>query len=204
MPGRPALVLLAGPSGSGKSRLAWLSGCVSVRLDDFYRDADDDDMPRWAGIVDWDDPHSWNGAAAIAAITTLIAEGTVTVPVYDISLSRRIGSHQLVLPEPGAGQRLCIVAEGIFAPELVRRCRDLGLDTTGVWLTRQGLLVFLLRLVRDLREHRKAPPILLRRGWALMRKEPAQRRAAEAKGCEMLTMRQAAARIHGLRVALTP
>ena len=203
MPGRPALVLLAGPSGSGKSRLAWLSGCVSVRLDDFYRD-DDDDMPRWAGIVDWDDPHSWNGGAAIAAITTLIAEGTVTVPVYDISLSRRIGSHQLVLPEPGAGQRPCIVAEGIFAPELVRRCRDLGLDTTGVWLTRQGLLVFLLRLVRDLREHRKAPPILLRRGWALMRKEPAQRRAAEAKGCEMLTMRQAAARIHGLRVALTP
>jgi uridine kinase len=193
MPGRPALVLLAGPSGSGKSRLAWLSGCVSVRLDDFYRDADDEDMPRWGEIIDWDDPHSWNAAAAVAAITTLIDEGTVTVPVYDI------GSHQLVLPEPGAGQRLCIVAEGIFAPELVRRCRDLGLDTMGVWLTRQGLLVFLLRLVRDLREHRKAPPILVRRGWALLRKEPAQRRAATAKGCERLTMRQAANRIESLR-----
>lgn len=199
MPAPPALVLLAGPSGSGKSRLARLSGCVSVRLDDFYRDADDADMPRWGEIVDWDDPHSWNGQAAIDAITTLLDEGSVKVPVYDISLSRRIGWHELVLPTASPGQRLCIVAEGIFAPELVRPCRELGLDTTGVWLARTGLVVFLLRLVRDLREHRKAPHILFRRGWALLRKEPAQRRAAEAKGCQTLTMRRAAARIESLR-----
>lgn len=199
MPARPALILLAGPSGSGKSRLARLSGCLSVRLDDFYRDFDDADMPRWGEIVDWDDPHSWNGRAAIDAITTLLDQGSVKVPVYDISLSRRIGWHEVVLPDPAAGQRLCIVAEGIFAPELVRPCQDLGLDTTGVWLDRGGFLVFLLRLVRDLREHRKAPHILLRRGWALFRKEPAQRRAAKAKGCEALTMRQAAARIESLR-----
>jgi uridine kinase len=173
---------------------------VSVRLDDFYRDFDDHDMPRWGEIVDWDDPHSWDGKAAIEAITTLLEKGSVMVPVYDISLSRRIGWHELVLPESPAGQRVCIVAEGIFAPELVRPCRALGLDTTGVWLARTGLLVFLLRLVRDLREHRKAPHILFRRGWALLRKEPAQRRAAEAKGCETRTMRQASALIHGLRV----
>ena len=199
MPARPALVLLAGPSGSGKSRLARLSGCVSVRLDDFYRDADDADMPRWGEIVDWDDPHSWNAAAAIAAITTLLEQGSVRVPVYDISLSRRIGYHELVLPDTPPGQRVCIVAEGIFAPELVHPCRELGIATTGVWLARTGFLVFLLRLVRDLREHRKAPHILLRRGWALLRKEPALRRAARAKGCEALTMRQAAARIESLR-----
>ncbi len=170
-----------------------------MRLDDFYRDADDEDMPRWGGIVDWDDPHSWNADAATTAITTLLERGAVSVPVYDISLSRRIGYHDLVLPETPAGQRVCIVAEGIFAPELVRRCRELGLETTGVWLSRGGPLVFVLRLVRDLREHRKAPHILLRRGWALLRKEPAQRRAAEAKGCETLTMRRAAARIESLR-----
>jgi len=51
----------------------------------------------------------------------------------------------------------------------------------------------------NLREHRKAPHILFRRGWALLRKEPALRRAAEAKGCETLTMRQASARIQSLR-----
>jgi uridine kinase len=199
VPAPPALVLLAGPSGSGKSRLARLSGCVSVRLDDFYRDFDDADMPRWGEIVDWDDPHSWNGDAALAALRTLLDEGRVSVPVYDISLSRRVGEHELVLPEPADGERVCIVAEGIFAPELVRPCRELGLETTGIWLARGGVLVFLLRLARDLREHRKAPHILLRRGLALLRKEPAQRRAAEVKGCETLTMRQAAVRIGSLR-----
>lgn len=199
MPAPPALLLLAGPSGCGKSRLARMSGCVSVRLDDFYRDADDADLPHWGGIVDWDDPGSWNGEAAATAIRTLIDEGSVHVPVYDISLSKRVGSHELHLPEPSPGERVCIVAEGIFAPELVRRCRDLGIDTTGVWLTRVRVLVFWLRLVRDLKDHRKAPLILVRRGWTLLLKEPAQRRAAVAKGCETLSMRQAASRIESLR-----
>lgn len=203
MPVPPALVLLAGPSGSGKSRLAELSGCVSVRLDDFYRDVDDPDLPHWGEIVDWDDPHSWDADAAIAAIQALVDEGRVMVPDYDISTSHRVGTHELILPETPDGQRLCLVAEGIFAPELVRRCEELGLDTTGVWLTRSGALVFLLRLVRDLREHRKPPHILLRRGLALVRKEPAQRRAATAKGCRTLTMRQASALIDRLRTTVT-
>jgi uridine kinase len=192
-------MLLAGPSGSGKSRLARLSGCVNVRLDDFYRDADEADLPHWGGIVDWDDPGSWNGEAAATAIRALIDEGRVHMPLYDISLSKRVGSHELYLPEAAPGERVCIVAEGIFAPELVRRCRDLGIDTTGVWLTRTRLLVFWLRLVRDLKDHRKAPLILLRRGWTLLLKEPEQRRAAVAKGCETLSMRQAASRIESLR-----
>lgn len=199
MPARPALMLLAGASGSGKSRLARVSGCVSLPLDDFYRDADDAGLPHWGGIVDWDDPGSWNGEAAATAIRTLIDEGTVHVPVYDISLSRRIGSHELHLPEASPGERVCIVAEGIFAPELVQRCRDLGIDTTGVWLTRPRLLVFWLRLVRDLKDHRKPPLILLHRGWTLLLKEPSQLRAAVAQGCEALSMRQAASRIEALR-----
>ncbi len=159
-----------------------MSGCVSVRLDDFYRDADDPGLPHWGGIVDWDDPGSWNGEAAATAIRTLIDEGRVHVPVYDISLSRRVGEHELHLPEPSPGERVCIVAEGIFAPELVRRCRDLGIDTTGVWLTRPRLLVFWLRLVRDLKDHRKPPLILLRRGWTLLLKEPEQRRGCRREG----------------------
>ena len=50
------LVLIAGASGSGKSRLAHAAGCPSLRLDDFYHDADHPDLPRTEfGIADWDD-----------------------------------------------------------------------------------------------------------------------------------------------------
>ena len=73
------VVVLAGPSGAGKSRLAArLSGAHGwpiVRLDDFYRDEDDPQMPRSAelGIIDWDHPDSWNRAAALEALSLLVA-----------------------------------------------------------------------------------------------------------------------------------
>src|SRR3954468_24226549 len=77
------VVLLAGPSGAGKAglageggvpggRLAEQVGLPVVRLDDFYRDGDDDAMPRSPlGIVDWDDPRSWDGDRAVAALEQL-------------------------------------------------------------------------------------------------------------------------------------
>jgi len=39
------VVVLAGPSGIGKSRLAALSGLPVLRLDDFYRSGDDPALP---------------------------------------------------------------------------------------------------------------------------------------------------------------
>ena len=60
------VVVLAGPSGSGKSRLCRRLGLPFVNLDDFYKDGDAPDLPRvmLAGdeeIVDWDDPASVSG-----------------------------------------------------------------------------------------------------------------------------------------------
>ena len=92
------VVVLAGPSGAGKSRLAQrlhaAHGWPIVRLDDFYRDEDDPAMPRSAelGIVDWDHPDSWNRAAAVDALATLVTTGSVRTPVYDISTSRAVDS----------------------------------------------------------------------------------------------------------------
>ena len=58
---RARVVVLAGPSGTGKSRLAArlcaTHGWPVVRLDDFYRDVDDPKVPVLAsGLTDWDDP----------------------------------------------------------------------------------------------------------------------------------------------------
>ena len=64
--GNARVVLLAGPSGSGKSYVAHRTGLPVLCLDDFYRDGDDPDLPRVDGAVDWESPLAWNAAAIIA------------------------------------------------------------------------------------------------------------------------------------------
>jgi uridine kinase len=181
------VVILAGPSGSGKSHLAARLGWPVLRLDDFYRDADEPNMPLSdLGIVDWDDAASWDSAAAVAAIESLCRAGSADVPVYDIAASRRIGSRTLSL---SPGRRL--VAEGLFAPVIVDACREAGMLDAAICLRRHRVMTFGLRLVRDLREGRKAPWVLVRRGWRLMKDEPRIVADAVAHGCEPMTPGQA-------------
>ncbi|MGW3949932.1 uridine kinase family protein [Streptomyces sp. NPDC004752] len=172
-PPSPAqVVLLCGPSGSGKSLVAARSGLPVLRLDDFYKEGDDPTLPLVAGGVaggadiDWDHPRSWDAEVAVAAIARLCATGSTTVPVYDIAQSARTGEEALHL-----GRAPLFVAEGVFAAEIVARCRELGLLADALCLSRGPLTTFRRRFLRDLREGRKAVPFLLRRGVRLMRAE---------------------------------
>lgn len=162
------VVLLSGPSGSGKSLLAARSGLPVLRLDDFYKEGDDPTLPLVEGSsdIDWDHPLSWDTDAAVAAIEELCRTGRTTVPAYDISLSARTGAETL----HAEGTPL-FVAEGIFAAEIIVRCRELGLLADALCLTRGPVTTFRRRFLRDLKEGRKSVPFLLRRGWRLMRQE---------------------------------
>jgi uridine kinase len=180
------VVLLAGPSGSGKSRVARLASCPQLALDDFYRDGDHPDLLETLGIVDWDHPSSWDTEAAAAAVVELCETGSTDVPVYDISASRRTGGRRVEL-----GGAACFVAEGLFAPEIVRHCRTSGVLADALYLDRPRTLTLLLRFVRDVREHRKPLRVLLRRGVALWRAEPAVRVVALAAGCRPVSLREA-------------
>ncbi len=178
------VVLLAGPSGSGKSYVARHTGLPVLPLDDFYLNGDHPKLPRvgdstdvvsaqsggraarWSGPgpapVDWESPASWDATAAVAAIELLARTGTVEVPHYDISVDRCTGYESLALgPSP------VFVAEGIFAAEIVAACRDRGVLAEAYALRRPRLITFGRRLVRDLAEHRKPPATLLRRGVRL-------------------------------------
>ncbi|MFF5017743.1 uridine kinase [Streptomyces sp. NPDC001165] len=168
-PPSPArVVLLCGPSGSGKSLVAARSGLPVLRLDDFYKEGDDPTLPLVDGSsdIDWDHPQSWDADVAVEAITRLCASGSTPVPVYDIALSARSGEETLHI-----GRTPLFIAEGIFAAEIVERCRELGVLADALCLTRGPVTTFRRRFLRDLKEGRKSVPFLLRRGWRLMRAE---------------------------------
>ncbi|MFF3909036.1 uridine kinase [Streptomyces sp. NPDC001848] len=167
-PARARVVLLCGPSGSGKSLVATRSGLPVLRLDDFYKEGDDPTLPLVEGSsdIDWDHPQSWDADVAVAAIAELCVTGRTTVPVYDIALSARTGEETLDIDRAPA-----FVAEGVFAAEIIERCRELGVMADALCLTRGPLTTFRRRFLRDLREGRKSVPFLLRRGWRLMRAE---------------------------------
>lgn len=190
-------ILLAGPSGSGKSRLARLAQVPLLRLDDFYRDGTEPGLPRTLGIIDWDDPGSWNAEAALRTLGLLTQAGRAEVPKYEIAVSRRTGSHELDLH----GSRL-VVAEGIFATELLAPARAAGLNVEAIYLDRPRTLVALLRLRRDLRAHRKPPLVLVRRGLALWRDQPRLKRHALSTGFKPLSMKAALRHLIRLRDAV--
>jgi len=183
------LVLLAGASGSGKSRLARQVGALVVRLDDFYLDAGPS-LPRTGTGIDWDDVRTWDAAGALAALRALLDAGAADVPEYSLVENRRTGTRRL-----DASGRGCVVAEGIFAIELLPLARAAGLPAEGIYLDRPRTLVAALRLRRDLHQHRKPPLVLLRRGAALWRAQPGLRARALAAGFRPLTMRQAIAHL---------
>lgn len=189
------VVVLAGPSGAGKSRLAGRLGLPVLRLDDFYKDGDDPSLPRIsdgpnAGIVDWDHPASWLLDDAIAALTALCREGRAQVPVYEIAQNGRSGSRTLDL-----GDVRLFVAEGIFAPEVVPACASAGVLAAAYCVRQHPVVTFWRRLTRDLRERRKPPLVLVRRGVALLRDQRRIVAHAVHLGCEPVTPDEAHARM---------
>ncbi|WP_441245778.1 ATP-binding protein [Kitasatospora sp. McL0602] len=165
---RALVVLLSGPSGSGKSSLAARTGLPVLQLDDFYKDGDDPTLPEFAdgSGTDWDSPLSWHREQALAAIRELTSTGRTEVPVYSIPDNGRVGTQSFDLA--GAAG---FIAEGIFAAELVGQCAAEGLLGDAICLRNQPLTTAWRRFRRDVREGRKSVPYLLRRGWRLMRAE---------------------------------
>ncbi len=108
------------------------------------------------------------------------------MPVYDISQNGRTGDQHLDLD----GSAL-FVADGIFAQEIVPRAREAGLLADALCLRQHPVVTFWRRLTRDLREHRKPPLVLVRRGLALMRAQRLVVDHAVALGCRPMSNEQA-------------
>ncbi len=184
---RSRVIVLAGPSGAGKSHLATRLGLPVLRLDDYYKDGDDPSLPMidlggGDPIVDWDDPRSWDADRAVDALAELCHTGRTDAPTYDIAASAHVGHR--VLDLDGAP---VFLAEGIFAHEIVQECRDRGLLVDALCITQHPVKTFVRRLVRDLREHRKPPLVLVRRGLHLLGDQHELVERAAGLGCRVVS-----------------
>ena len=192
------VVLLTGPSGSGKTSLAALTGLPVLNLDDFYKEGTDPTLPQLpdGGGADWDSPLSWDADAAVEAIAALCRTGRTTVPVYDLSVSARVGEAGLDL-----GGAPLFLAEGIFAADVIAGCRAAGLLADALCLRGRPTTTFRRRLARDLREGRKSAPYLVRRGLRLLRNERTIVARHTALGAYACAKPEALARIAAVRAA---
>jgi uridine kinase len=188
---RARVIVIAGPSGSGKSRLSKRVALPVLNLDDFYKSGSDPSLPRLdMGVVDWDDPQSWLHDDALRAIEQLCREGEADVPVYDIAHDGRTGHARLALDDA-----TYFIAEGIFAQEIVAQCAARGLLADAICVRHHRLVTFWRRLTRDLKERRKPPHVLVRRGLMLLKLEPQVVAHAVELGCTPMTPDQAYRRI---------
>ena len=197
------VILLAGPSGSGKTSLLRRVGAKRLKLDDFYRDGDEAGMPLVGGgitggagrqeamsRIDWDHPDSWDAERAMRAILDLCAVGRTEVPIYSIPDNAVVGRAGLDI-----GRAHAFVAEGVFAAELIDRCRAEGVLAAALVLRRPRIATWWFRLRRDLVERRKPPAVLLRRGLRLALEEPERIQDWMERGCRAVSRRQCEAAI---------
>ena len=197
------VILLAGPSGSGKTSLLRRVGAKRLKLDDFYRDGDEAGMPLVGGgitggagrqeamsRIDWDHPDSWDAERAMRAILDLCAVGRTEVPIYSIPDNAVVGRAGLDI-----GRAHAFVAEGVFAAELIDRCRAEGVLAAALVLRRPRPATWWFRLRRDLAERRKPPAVLLRRGLRLALEEPERIQDWMERGCRAVSRRQCEAAI---------
>ncbi len=180
------VVLITGPSGSGKTRFVSRTGLPVVSLDEFYYDGDHPNLPLRHGMVDWDHINTWNKAEAINTLLTLCTTGKARIPIYDIPTNKQIGEQDIDMD----GRRY-VLAEGIFAADIIDDLKKEGILATALCISRPRIQTFWFRLMRDLDEGRKPLPNLLRRGIAHFLNEPKMYAELEGKGARKVSYAEA-------------
>lgn len=176
------IVLLAGPSSSGKTTSAMLlarrlrqlgNEAVTVSLDDFYKN--NRDAPRfYDGTPDYETVHALDLAELERCFLQLIHEGKSELPVFDFTSGCRSETRKTV----HLGEKAYIIVEGLHAlnPLVCAQLPQENLykvyvsvssriyNEAGVALLSKRDLRFLRRLVRDA-QFRASPAVYTYMLW---------------------------------------
>lgn len=111
----PKIIAVAGPSCSGKSRVAQGlvaalgdSQCQSIALDHYYRDLRHLSAAQRARH-DFDCPDAWESELLVKHVAQLKRGEPVAIPQYDFTVHLRSETTATVIPAP------FIILEGLFA-----------------------------------------------------------------------------------------
>jgi uridine kinase len=146
------LYLIAGVSGTGKSRLShdWAnqaSRIAVVDLDDFYLAQSDPRLPHVHGDPDWESAESVDLRAATAAIDSLLCGQDTSVPIYDMSSNSIVGRRVI-----GASDIEAVVVHGVLAFDIFSH---LASRTIRILLKCSTARVLWRRFYRDIDERRR-------------------------------------------------
>ena len=190
---RESVVLLAGPSGSGKSRVARLAGRPQLALDDFYRDLDHPGLPAGAAA-------SWTGTTSPAGTPRPPSPSCAAVPDGSgrrPSLRHRRQPAHRHRPSRSRGEPTASSPRVSSHPTWSRRVRRPDWPTTRSTSTGPGLSAWSCASSATYGSTASRIGVLWRRGLALWRAEPDLRAYALARGCRPVTLRKALAIIGG-------
>ena len=182
---RAQVIVLAGPSGPASPGSPNGSGCRCCGSTTSTRTATTRRSPGStaganAGLVDWDHPGSWlPRRRARGRSTRLCRDGRADVPVYDIARDGRCGCTR----SSTSAARRASWPRGSSPRRSSPPAATRGLLAAAYCVRQHPCVTFWRRLTRDLREHRKPPLVLVRRGLALMRDQRRVVARAVALGC---------------------
>ncbi|MGZ0655060.1 uridine kinase [Coraliomargarita sp. W4R53] len=153
------LILVAGPSSSGKSTLAQalcqMLGPQQTRLlslDHYYHDLRHL-SPEARALRNFDEPNAWESARMITEMQDLVMGQSIDMPQYDFSTHLRVDKTQTIVPCP------YIIAEGLFAlcyPKLN------AIAALKIFVDLSDDIALERRIERDIRERGRTPECVTR------------------------------------------
>ena len=153
------LILVAGPSSSGKSTLARAlcqeigadRACL-LSLDHYYRDLRHLSA-RERALIDFDHPDAWESEKLIKDMGQLLEGNPVEMPEYDFTTHLRMEEKQPISPCP------FIIAEGLFA---LCYAKLNALASLKIFVDIDDAVALQRRLERDTRERGRSPESIAR------------------------------------------